>query len=218
MKNVCIALAISAILVACNQPDDNAVVKKEEQGSSASVEEKTDTKVDLGKPDEMGAPVVDDDVEDKTVRDDGGEEPVGESDESEPAAVSTEDRYVGVYDGQMEFPQEMLDMIRSIAERAGDDPDNAIAEMMSPKMTMELKKDGVCTLVDSTGGVSDSIDGTWSLSEDGTEITIVIEDAASANAMQGDEDMVFVISDDGKVLTFKQEEMGVEFKMTFTRR
>ena len=218
MRNICIALAASAILVACNQPDDNAVVKKEEQGSSASVEEKTDTKVDLGKPDEMVAPVVDDDIEDETVGDDGGEEPVGESDESEPVAVSTEDRYVGVYDGQMEFPQEMLDMIRSIAEGAGDDPDDAIAEMLSPKITMELKKDGVCTLVDLTGGASDSIDGTWSLSEDGTEITIVIEDAASANAMQGDEDMVFVISDDGKVLTFKQEEMGVKFKMTFTRQ
>lgn len=218
MKNICIALAVSAILVACNQPDDNAVVKKEEQGNSASVEEKIDTKVDLGKPDEMVVPVVDDDIENETVGDDGGEEPVGESDESEPVAVSTEDRYVGVYDGEMEFPQEMLDMIRSFAEAAGEDPDDAIAKMLSPKMTMELKKDGVCTLVDSTGGASDSIDGTWSLSEDGTQITIVIEDAASANPMQGDEDMVFVISDDGKVLTFKQEEMGMKFKMTFTRQ
>lgn len=139
------------------------------------------------------------------------------------ACGGPEGKFIGKYDGEIEIPQQMIDLMKSFAEMGGEDADAVIADMQNAKISMELKKDGVCTMTAVAGGETHTNDATWSLNEEGNEITIKIADGedsiASSNMMpDSNTDLVFAVSNGGKVLTFEQEQMGMKFKMTFTRR
>lgn len=137
------------------------------------------------------------------------------------ACGGPEAKLIGTYDGGMEMPQAMIDAMNAGAAASGVDPDEFVADVLNAKMTLELKKDGVCIISSDLGGKTNSQNVTWSLNDEGTEITLKLANAdgstANANMMSGvNTDLVFVVSDDGKVLTSEGDQFGM--KMTYTRQ
>lgn len=137
------------------------------------------------------------------------------------ACGGPEAKFIGTYDGGMEMPQAMIDAMNAGAAASGVDPDEFVADVLNANMTMELKKDGVCIITSDLGGETNTQNVTWSLNDEGTEITLKLADSegstANANMMSGvNTDLVFVVSDDGKVLTSEDDQFGM--KMTYTRQ
>jgi hypothetical protein len=151
-----------------------------------------------------------------------------------------EDKFVGKWDGKMEFPPEFFEMMKSMAEgmsksmnskdgRATPSPDlNAdemAKELSNVKTELDLKKGGTCTLTSDAGGSNMVQSGTWTLSEDGTSIAVklsppAMSGAAAPSSTTGSfsQETVYVVSEDKKSMVYEQNQMGMKVKMSFTKR
>ena len=137
------------------------------------------------------------------------------------ACGGPEAKFIGTYDGDTAIPQEVLDILRASAAMAGENADEMIANMQNATSSMELKKGGVCIITSEFAGVQKTEKLTWSVNDDGTEISIEMEEtegsAAMEDMMPGYTDaLVYAVSDDGKVLT--SEDNQFRMKITYTRQ
>lgn len=121
------------------------------------------------------------------------------------ACGKPEDKFVGHYDGTMEMPQEMIDLMKSMAPQFGEDPSEMEAKLSNLQIGMELRGDGTCSMTNESDGKTDLTEGTWTLNEEGTQITVQLTEAkkkASALGMPtAGEDLVLDVSEDGKTLS-----------------
>ena len=203
MKILCLALVAGVLLVACGEPKAGAV-DNDEEGSVASVDE---SPAGDGNKEDSSASIA----EQSGIKTDEVV-PADDSDEDESAGIMDEASLVGNYEGDLVISQESLDSIKEMAADFGQDADQIIAELESVKTSMELRKDGVCIMT------SDSVRGTttqnltWSLNDEGTEITLTdINDATMPQ-------LVLLVSRDGRELTFMDTGTGLNIKMTYTRQ
>ena len=139
------------------------------------------------------------------------------------ACDKPEDKFVGQYDGTIDIPQELIEVMKSMVSQMGGDPDEVEAGMTGGKIAMELRGDGTCTMTKTADDNTELTDGTWTLNDEGTQITVHIamdEEAAAEMGLPSGSgrDRVLDVSEDGKTLTFEETQLGRTVKTTFTRK
>ena len=93
------------------------------------------------------------------------------------AIETPEEKLAGNYVGSLEIPQEMIDMILSCAKAAGTSAEEMAemeAEIKGNNFSLDLRADGTCTMTTESKGEPHSTDGTWTLNEEGTAVTLQI--------------------------------------------
>jgi hypothetical protein len=141
-----------------------------------------------------------------------------------------EDKFVGMWDGKVEIPPEavaamnkmMDDMAKATGQKVTDadrkEMEKALNGAKDVKPTLDLKEDGTCVLSSEGAGRSETANGKWQLSEDKKSITVTVQSTAASAAAPMNQDIVFIIGDDGKTMTFEDNQMGMKTKLTFTKR
>ncbi|MCH8991969.1 MAG: hypothetical protein IIA44_09515, partial [Acidobacteria bacterium] len=131
-----------------------------------------------------------------------------------------EDKFVGHYDGELNIPQQMIDAMKAMASSFGGNPEEVEARIVDGKIGPELRGDGTCTMSGSSGGEGDSMDGTWTLNEEATQITLQLaeaeEKASEIGLPSAGENLVLDVSEDGKTLSFGGRQMGMAVGTAFT--
>ncbi len=150
-----------------------------------------------------------------------------------------EDKFVGMWDGKMEYPPEYLEMMKGMMEGLSKGmkdgkgtttpPSNLnveelVAEMNNVKFELELKKDGACSMSTGANGQKFSQGGTWTLSEDGKSIAVKM---GAVSSVEGkpisstggvSQEITYKIAEDNKSMVFEQDQMGIKMKMSFAKR
>lgn len=141
-----------------------------------------------------------------------------------------QDKYVGMWEGTMEIPPEFAELMRSMAEGMAKstgqsmtaaekkEMEDGIAALKDMKLTLDLKKDGTCTMGSNAPGQNGTTAGTWLLSEDKKSITLTMQQGDGATIGQMNRAIVFVIGADGKSMTFEDNQMGMKTKLSFTKK
>lgn len=147
-----------------------------------------------------------------------------------------EDKFVGKWDGKMDLSQEMMDMAEAAKAfltpeqiKQMEDAQKMIADA---RVVLDLKDDG--TYVMTTTGLNEShtVNGKWTLSEDGKTITAeswpmteaekksAVDQGISAQIVEqlADEDLKCVVSEDMNTLTYVAETMGASLTIRFVRQ
>ena len=88
------------------------------------------------------------------------------------ACDRSRDNFVGHYDGMIDVPQELIEVMRSLALQNDVDPDEVEAAMTGVKIAMELRGDGTCTMTETADAKTRLTDGTWTLNDEGAQITV----------------------------------------------
>ena len=139
------------------------------------------------------------------------------------ACEKPEDKFVGKYDGAIDMPPDLIEAIMLFAMQGGDDPTEVEDAIINGTIALELHENGKCTMTNSLGDNSRSTTGTWTLNNEGTQITIHVErdeQTAAETGLPGGfgRDRVLDISNDGKTLTFEDTVLRRTVKTTFTRK
>ena len=141
-----------------------------------------------------------------------------------------EDKFVGTWDGKIEIPPEavaamnkmMEDMAKATGQKVTDadrqEMEKALTGAKNVKPTLDLKEDGTCILTSEADGKTGTTSGKWVLSEDKKSITVTIQPQMGAAAVPTNQDLVFVVGEDGKTMSYEDEQMGVKSKLSFTKR
>ena len=134
-----------------------------------------------------------------------------------------EDKFVGQYEGTVDMPQDLVELLKSLAIQNGDDPDEVEAGLTGGKLAMELRDDGTCTMIKTADDKTELTACTWTLNREGTQITVhVAMDEVAAGALDvpsgPGRDRVLDVSEDGKTLTLNETVLRRTVKTTFTRK
>ena len=139
------------------------------------------------------------------------------------ACGKPEDKFVGKYDGEIDVPEGMIELLKSYALQTGGNPDEVEAGLTEGKIAMELRGDGTCIMSTTTAGKTELTGCTWTLNDDGTQISVFIEmDEAVAEELDlpsgSGRLRELSVSEDGKTLTYEEHMLGKTLITTFTRK
>ncbi len=139
------------------------------------------------------------------------------------ACDKPEDKFVGEYDGTIEVPPGLIEAMKLFAIQRGSNPDDVEAAMTSGTLAMELRGNGSCTMTTTFDEDSALTDGTWTLNDEGTQITVRIpidDETAEARDLPSGSGRLRVldVSEDGKTLTYEEERLNRTVVTTFTRK
>ena len=139
------------------------------------------------------------------------------------ACSKPEDKFVGEYDGTIELPDGLIEARKLFALQSGDDPDEVEAILTSGAIGMELRENGLCTMTTTYDEDSALTHGTWTLNDEGTQITVRIpidDETAEARGLPSGSGRLRVldVSEDGKTLTYEEERLNRTVVTTFTRK
>ncbi len=112
-------------------------------------------------------------------------------------------------------------MLVGFAKAEGADTEEMEAALTEGHFGLELRADGTCAMTSESKGKTESADGTWTLNDDGTQVTLKIADVSEATSSVGlsdkGDDMVLDVSKDGMTLSLEETQMGMTFGISFTR-
>ena len=139
------------------------------------------------------------------------------------ACDKSRDKFVGQYDGEIDVSPETIELMRSLALQNGMDPDEVEAAMTGGKIALELRDDGTCTMTRTEDDKTGLTNGTWTLNDEGTQITVHVvmdEETAAERGFESapSRDKVLDVSEDGKTLTLEETVLRRKVKTTFTRK
>ena len=120
-----------------------------------------------------------------------------------------EDKFVGKWDGEFIIPEELLEMAKANA------PENEKDQFDDLSYSLELKGDGTYDMARNSTGERST--GTWTLSEDGKTISMTWPKGENDNSYSmisdsSGDNMAFDISEDGKSISFDNEQMRMGMK------
>ena len=133
------------------------------------------------------------------------------------------DKFVGEYDGVIDTPPDLIEAMRLFAVQNGDDPDEVEAAIVNGEIALELRGNGTCTMTNTLGDDFRRTPGTWTLNDEGTQITVHVEmdeDTAEEAGLPGGfgRFRVLDIGADGRTLTFEDTILRRKVVTTFTRK
>lgn len=231
MKNALVALAALAMLAGCSSKDGTVhvdagiVTEKDASNATGATDVGSDV---LTKADDT--PVANDNPPGTVKTDDplATDKPV-EVVNTEPGKFATKD-FFGMYDGKLDLPPEFFEQMSKNV------PPEQLVELerqfKSIIVTLELKTGDRYVLTTSGAGQSQSENGKWTYDKAKNVVTLQAPEvsaerreqliksgrtAAEIDAMQK-ESQNATVSTDGRTLVMQRGEMGLNFKLTFSKR
>lgn len=145
---------------------------------------------------------------------------VTEEDSSGQAVVSTMASLAGSYDAKFDLPEEMLAMMKGAAEATGSSIED---QMNTSELVLILNSDGTYEQAKTDDGRTRSEFGSWTLSDDGKEVTLSVPNSTSGSQPEsaGDDPyhmLTMFVSDDGQRLRLIEEEGGYTMTLIYIKQ
>ncbi len=129
-------------------------------------------------------------------------------DSSGKAVVSTMASLAGSYDAKFNLPEGYLEMMKGIAEASGNSIED---QMTSSDLVLILNDDGTYENAETDKGRTRSEFGTWTLSDNGKEVTLSVPNSTSGSQPGSAADdpyqmLTLFVSNDGQTLRLVEDE------------
>jgi hypothetical protein len=156
-------------------------------------------------------------------------EPAKTDEPAEPGKFATKD-FVGMYDGKLDVPPDFFERMKAMIPP--EQHATAEAQFKSVVFTLELKAGDRYVQTTSGGGASQTENGKWVYDKAKNVVLLYTPDITAeqrAQLKQGGrtdeqidarlkESQSATVSQDGRALVLQRNVMGMDFKMTFTKR
>ncbi|MEX2242871.1 MAG: hypothetical protein WD716_03380 [Fimbriimonadaceae bacterium] len=128
-----------------------------------------------------------------------------------------ESKFVGKYEGKVTMSNETLDEIMKIGKQLGRSDEEIEKGISEARVGLELMNEGKATVWSSSDGKEERNAATWVLSEDEKTITVTFDPSVGLAGTPANE-MLLVVSDGGRALSFTRDMPPFKVDVVYTRK